>query len=96
MCRYGTRRAEPSTGDGPRITDDQYREWQRWIVEGLVSADYGVVPVDYLVEQVADREPEAIDRSTIRSALTGTVLPRLEREPAFDYDADREQLVTYR
>jgi len=100
MCRYGTYRADSSPDDGsrtsdtPRLTDDQRREWRRWIVEAF-TGDYGVVPVDHLVERIAAREPAAMDRPTVRAALTETVLPQLDRESVLDYDADRDVLVNY-
>ncbi|WP_253736700.1 hypothetical protein [Halohasta salina] len=101
MCQYGPHRADSPPGDeltitdGPATSDDQRREWRRWVVEAVGSADAGVVPVDHLVDLIADREPEETSRSTIRTALTGTVLPALDREPVFEYDADRELLIKY-
>lgn len=100
MCRYGTHRADSPRDDGsratdtPRLTDAQRREWRRWIVEAF-TGDYGVVPVDHLVERIADREPEAIDRSTVRATLIETVLPQLDRESVLDYDAERDVLIQY-
>jgi len=79
----------------PRLTADQRREWRRWIVEKFLNADYGVVPVDHLVETICDREQSDIDRSTVRTALTETVLPQLDRESVLDYDVDRELLINY-
>jgi len=74
---------------------DQRREWRRWIVEEFLPADYAVVPVDHLVETVLDREPEKIDRSTVRTTLTETVLPALGRESVLEYDVDRELLIKH-
>ena len=100
MCRYGTHRADSSpddesrTSDTPRLTDAQRREWRRWILEAF-TGDYGVVPVDHLVERIVDREPAAMDQSTVRAALTETVLPRLDRESGLEYDTDRDVLLNY-
>jgi hypothetical protein len=77
------------------LSDDQRREWRRWIVEAFLPADYGVVPVDRLVETICDREPEEIDRSTVRVALTETVLPAVDRESVLEYDVDRGLLIKY-
>ncbi|MFD1643011.1 hypothetical protein [Halohasta litorea] len=79
----------------PRLTADQRREWRRWIVEMFLTADYGVVPVDHLVDVLVEREPEAIDRSICRTVLTERLLPRLARESVLEYDADRELLINY-
>ena len=95
MCRNRTNRDRPSPVDEPSITDDRHCEWRGWIVEATQSADYGVLPVDYLVDMICEREPATVDRSTVRAALTETVLPRLDRESALDYDADRELLINY-
>ena len=81
--------------DTPRLTDDQYSEWRRWIVEAFGTADYGVVPVDHLAERIVEREPEDMDRSAVRAALTETVLPQLDRERVLDYDAERDVLINY-
>ena len=81
--------------DLPRLTEAQRREWRRWIVEAFGSADGGVIPVDYLVGLIVDREPESMDRSTVRVALTETVLPAVGREAGLEYDADRELLLKY-
>ena len=99
MCRYGTHRADSSpdesrTTDTPRPTDAQRREWRRWIVETF-TGDYGVVPVDHLVARIVDREPEAIDQSAVRAALTETVLLQLDRESVLEYDADHDVLINY-
>lgn len=83
------------TMEATPLTDDQRREWRRWIVEAFLPADYGVVPVDHLVETICDREPAEIDRSTVRAALTETVLPALDRESVLEYDVDRELLINY-
>ena len=96
MCRNDTDRKHSPQDDGSsRPTDDQRREWRRWIVEAVRSADYGVVPLDHLVDLICEREPDDIDRSAVRAALTETVLPRVDRETALDYDADRELLIDY-
>ena len=79
----------------PRLTADQRREWRRWIVETFLTADYGVVPVDHLVDEIVEREPEAVDRPTVRTVLTERLLPRLARESVLEYDADRELLIKY-
>jgi len=79
----------------PRLTADQRREWQRWIVETFLTADYGVCPVDHLVDELVEREPGAIDRSTVRTVLTEWLLPRLARESVLEYDAERELLIKY-
>jgi hypothetical protein len=79
----------------PRLTADQRREWRRWIVETFLTANYGVVPVDHLVDELVEREPEAIDRSTVRTVLTKRLLPRLAHESVLEYDADRELLINY-
>ncbi len=82
--------------DGPpRLTADQRREWRRWIVETFLTADYGVVPVDHLVDELLDREPEDVARSTVRAVLTERLLPQLGRESVLEYDADRELLIHY-
>jgi len=105
-CHYGPHRADSSPGDEsaangtatddePPLTDAQRREWRRWIVEAVGSADAGVVPVDYLVDLIVDREPEAVDRSTVRAALAETVLPAVDQEAGLEYDADRELLIGY-
>jgi len=86
---------ESATDDEPPLTDAQRREWRRWILEAVGSADAGVVPVDYLVDLIVDREPEAVDRSTVRAALAETVLPAVDREAGLEYDADRELLIGY-
>ncbi len=97
-------RDEPPNADGchdgtddgpPQCTADQRREWRRWIVETFLTADYGVVPVDHLVDEILDREPEDVDRSTVRTMLTERLLPRLARESVLEYDADRELLINY-
>ncbi|ATW86998.1 hypothetical protein halTADL_0176 [Halohasta litchfieldiae] len=77
------------------VSDDQRREWRRWVVEAFLTADYAVIPVDHLVETILDREPEKTDRSTVRSTLTETVLPALDRESVLEYDVDRELLIKY-
>jgi len=86
---------ESATDDEPRLTDAQRREWRRWIIEAFGSADAGVIPVDYLLDLIVDREAESMDRSTVRAALTGTVLPAVGREAGLEYDADRELLLKY-
>jgi len=85
------RETQPETD----ITVEQHREWQRWIVETFLDANYGVVPVDHLVEAVSDREPAAIDESTIRTGLTETVLPTLAADDILDYDAENDVVINY-
>ncbi|MFO7833830.1 MAG: hypothetical protein R6V31_07190 [Halohasta sp.] len=101
MCQYGPHRANSSPGDGlatsdePALSAAQRREWRRWIVESFGSADAGVVPVDHLVDLIAEREPEETSRSTIRAALTETVLTAVDQETVLEYDADRNLLLKY-
>ena len=88
-----------STGDTPTesvpVTENQFREWRRWIVESVLTADYAVVPIDHLVDIIVDRDPDDVDRSTVRTALIETVLPALDRHSVLEYDAERELLVKY-
>lgn len=77
------------------LTADQHREWRRWIVETFLPSNYGVVPVDHLVDEIIEREPEDIDRSTVRSGLTETILPELDHEGVLSYDDDQELLINY-
>lgn len=77
------------------FSDDQVREWRRWVVETFLTSQYAVVPIDCLVEEIVDREPENVDRSTVRAALTEHILPALDRESVLEYDADRELLINY-
>lgn len=77
------------------ITVDQHREWWRWIVETFIHAAYGVVPVDQLVDDILEREPDSVDRSTVRTGLTETVLPQLDREDVLSYDSTRELVINY-
>ena len=83
---------ETTTGG---LTRDQHREWRRWIVETACRADYGVIPVDQLVDEIIRREPDEIDRSAVRRALTESILPVLDRESVLDYDGERELLINY-
>jgi len=95
MCRYGSHRADAPAGEGPAISAAQRREWRRWTVEAFGGADAGVLPVAHLTTLIADREPDAVARSTVRAALTGTVLPALDRAGVLEYDADRRLLIKY-
>jgi len=92
---HDDRSTQRGNDGSPRFSDDQRREWRRWIVETFLTADYGVVPVDHLVDELVEREPEAIDRSTVRAALTERLLPQLAHESVLEYDADRELLINY-
>lgn len=84
-----------STGDPSVPSDDQCREWRRWIVETFLPAEYGVVPVDHLVDRICEREPENVTRSTVQRALTESVLPGLDRDGSLDYDATHELVINY-
>ena len=77
------------------ITVDQQREWRRWIIETFIHATYGVVPVDRLVDEILDREPDSIERSTIKTGVTKTVLPQLDSENVLSYDVERELVINY-
>ena len=55
----------------------------------------GVICLTSIVDAVADREPDSIDRSTIRTVLAAHILPSLDCEPGIEYDVDRQLLVTY-
>jgi hypothetical protein len=94
-CRSNT--AETASADDAKaLTADHYREWRRWIVETIIHATYGVVPVDHLVDEIRKHEPDDIDRSTVRTGLTETILPELDDAGVLSYDADRELLINYR
>ncbi|MFW6321127.1 MAG: DUF7344 domain-containing protein [Halohasta sp.] len=80
---------------GATISADQRREWRRWIVETFLDAQYGVVPVDHLVDAVVEREPDSVDRSAVRAGLVDTVLPGLDADGILEYDADRAVVVDY-
>lgn len=89
---------ESETANGEAVdslSDDQHREWRRWIVEQFLTSDYGVVPVDDIVGTIREREPSDVERATVRRALTETILPALDRESVLEYDVDRELLINY-
>lgn len=88
-----------STGDTPTesvpVTENQFREWRRWIVESVLTTDYAVVPVDHLVDTIVDRDPDDVDHPVVRAALTEYLLPELDRHSVLEYDDDRELLIKY-
>lgn len=101
--RFDTNRADDDrestavdAGDEtPAVSEDQRREWQRWVDEAVTAGTASVVPVSYLVDTVVDREPDEISRSQLRTALITHVLPAVDAEPGLEYDADRQVVVNY-
>lgn len=94
-CTDSTETSNNDETASKTLTTDQRREWQRWIVETFIHASYGVVPVDHLVDELLEREPDSIDRSTVRTGLTETILPQLDQEGVLSYDAEKELVVNY-
>jgi len=87
--------ARDAVDETPAMTEDQRREWRRWVVETVTAGTASVVPVSYLVETVDEREPDDISRSQVRTILTNQVLPAIENEPGLEYDVDRQVVVNY-
>ena len=87
--------ASDAVDETPAVSEDQHREWRRWVVEAVTAGTASVVPVSYLVETVDDREPDDSSRSQIRTILINQVLPTIENEPGLEYDADRQLVINY-
>lgn len=86
---------DDSTGESTTVTETHRREWRRWAIEAVSSGTAGVVPLERLVDTIAEREPDEMGRSTIQTALTDQILPTLEREPGVEYDPDRQLVTNY-
>jgi hypothetical protein len=54
-----------------------------------------VVPVDHIAEMICDREPEDVKRERVRTVLTETVLPALDRESVLGYDTEQNTIINY-
>jgi len=89
--RFHSNRAD---GDDT-VTADHRREWRHWIIETVTAGSASVVPVSRLVDTIADREPDEMGRSQIRTALISDVLPAVDSDPGLEYDADRQVVINY-
>ena len=87
--------ASDAVDETPAVSEDQHREWRRWVVEAVTGGTASVVPVSYLIEIVDDREPDDSSRSQIRRILINQVLPTIENEPGLEYDVDRQAVINY-
>ena len=85
----------PAENDPTTLSHRRRRNWRAWCLDELTHGSYGVVPLTSIVDAVADREPDSIDRSIIRTVLAAHILPSLDCEPGIEYDVDRQLLVTY-